>query len=507
MHCRPKWIVLLLGLVMAFPGCSDDDGFGSDDGRNVPLARGLDITAVALYQGLKIPLMENFAEVTERPVEVVQGRDALLRVFVKFQEEWVNRTIVARVDFQSELTEVETLEVEFQPDKNAAEFQPDGQSVDEFLKTTFNIPIPGEYFAGDLALAVSLREAEESEEELLGSSDKAAWPTEGYYSLAQEVGGPMEIYFVPIRYNADNSGRLPDTSEEQIQLYTDMMYSMYPVDDVIVTVGEPFDWGQTLGSMGNGWSQLLTRLQKYRNEAGLTKKQYLYAGIAPANNMMAFCGMGCVAGLSNLATTANAAWARVSLGLGFTGEQSATTMVHEVGHAHGREHAPCGLQGQPSDPKYPYQGAKTGVWGYDLTNGILMNPEKVKDFMSYCSPIWMSDYTYNGLYTRVKAVNALPFIYHPQQARIWHSLIIDYDGSVRAGPDFELDTLPGGEPRDLELLDANGSVVDNLTGYFSPYSSVSGGLVMFPASHVHIDASVVRLPGYPQVVVAPNIAE
>jgi len=72
----------------------------------------------------------------------------------------------------------------------------------------------------------------------------------------------------------------------------------------------------------------------------------------------------------------------------------AAVATHELGHNWGREHAPCGVSG---DPSYPYEGGSIGVWGYDRATGTLKSPSGHADIMSYCSPFWTSDYTYRGV--------------------------------------------------------------------------------------------------------------
>ncbi|AYJ73947.1 hypothetical protein phiLo_95 [Thermus phage phiLo] len=69
-------------------------------------------------------------------------------------------------------------------------------------------------------------------------------------------------------------------------------------------------------------------------------------------------------------------------------------MAHELGHNFGRLHAPCG-GAQDVDQNYPYDGGKTGVWGYDLQYGTLVSPEEA-NIMGYCGYRFVSDYNYYG---------------------------------------------------------------------------------------------------------------
>jgi hypothetical protein len=94
---------------------------------------------------------------------------------------------------------------------------------------------------------------------------------------------------------------------------------------------------------------------------------------------------------------------RVGSGLGFTGEDSAWTLAHELGHMHGRSHAPCGVNSY--DPDFPYSKGATGVWGYDERHQEFFDPGPTRDMMGYCEPSWISDYTYKAMFQRVQAVN------------------------------------------------------------------------------------------------------
>ena len=71
----------------------------------------------------------------------------------------------------------------------------------------------------------------------------------------------------------------------------------------------------------------------------------------------------------------------------------AVTVAHELGHNLSLYHAPCGGAGAP-DPSFPTANASIGVWGYDFRAGGRAIPAAHKDLMSYCSPHWISDYSF-----------------------------------------------------------------------------------------------------------------
>ena len=69
-------------------------------------------------------------------------------------------------------------------------------------------------------------------------------------------------------------------------------------------------------------------------------------------------------------------------------------IAHELGHNQSLLHAPCGGAGGP-DPDYPYDGARIGIWGYDMRHDSLKSPATFHDIMSYCQPAWISDYFFS----------------------------------------------------------------------------------------------------------------
>ena len=95
---------------------------------------------------------------------------------------------------------------------------------------------------------------------------------------------------------------------------------------------------------------------------------------------------------------------RGPLGVGNQGGRSSYAqprgwiMAHELGHNFNLGHAPCRTLGEPS---YPYTDGAIGAWGYDFDNGRLLSP-RWWDLMSYCSPRWISDYSFtNALHFRL----------------------------------------------------------------------------------------------------------
>ncbi len=79
-----------------------------------------------------------------------------------------------------------------------------------------------------------------------------------------------------------------------------------------------------------------------------------------------------------------------------------TLNAHEIGHNLGRSHVGCGGPRSP-DPNYPYTAQRisqelTGnaaYYGFNIVSHEIY-PPTYKDYMSYCTPEWISPYTYKA---------------------------------------------------------------------------------------------------------------
>lgn len=446
-----------------------------DDER--PLATGVDITGVAMYQAVEKILMEDGALVDD-PVRVAEGREAIFRVSVTPHADFEERTLTARLYLYQEDTLIDAAQ---------ADLDVRGPSDLADAGSTFNIAVLGTSIVAPLSWSVELVEVDDAVN-AGGADGVAEWPIDGPAALETETTGPIRIYLVPVEYNGDNSGRLPDTSDTQLDTYRQYMYAHYPTTEVEIEVGEPFASSIRVSSGGGGWSELLTQVGALRSERGVDEDTYIYGAFNPADSEGAYGGG--VYGLCNLAFTAADAWARACIGLGFPGGTIADTMVHEVGHAHGRNHSPCGGAAGP-DPAYPHDNAIIGVRGYNLATDQFVDPTSTYDYMSYCGPTWTSDFTWEYTFLRVAAVNDL---YNARaEPQPYMAAWVQSDGSIIWGEDQLLPGPPGGPRVEVELLDDKGRVLDTVDAWFNPYDHLPGGMVRLPMTDLPVDS--VRIGG------------
>ena len=154
-------------------------------------------------------------------------------------------------------------------------------------------------------------------------------------------------------------------------------------------------------------------------------------------------------------------------------------MAHELGHALGLPHAPCGLD---NAGPFPYPEAKIGSWGYGFVSKTLKDPEETYDLMSYCDPAFISDYNFEKMFERIRYLNLQFDELMPAPIR-YARVLVDHSGHASFHGRSVLKRTPGGpeEERPLTVLDAAGRALAGArTGYYFPYSEQGAGLWLVP---------------------------
>lgn len=459
------------------PG-AEDAGEETIPTTGMELVKGLPITDIALFQGPKVPLESAGAKTTGK-AKAIAGRPGTLRVYVKPESDWSPRDVVATLTLQSAAGK-KTF---------SYKMAPSGPSTDDNLASTFNFEIPADVIATDTTYSVSLKT--DPGQSSAGGSDAAQYPADGSADTldAKSTGDALQVMIVPVQYNADGSGRLPDTSEAQLERYRAGFMKLYPARKVEISVrSKPYPWSSAIQRTGTGFDTILNAIIRLRQTDGAPKGTYYYGAFAPGSSFGAWCGGGCVAGLSPLAANPGDTWTAASVGLGFTGDMSIGTATHEVGHGHGRNHAPCQPGGgtiNGRDTSYPYTGAQLGVWALDIESKVMVNPTKNTDFMGYCSPTFISDYNYDALATRMAYVYGAAYEHRGPAQNV---KLLAVDGAGKLTPAGEVFTAEPayGDARTVSLVLADGRATTAI-GAFYPYDHLPGGLLVVP-----VGTSVVR---------------
>lgn len=454
---------------------------GSDDCRG--LAQDIVISEIAAYQTVKVQLMAD-GQPSEAPISaLVAGRDALVRFFVEPQEGWEPHELSARLHLDTG----ETVAVEYAAQK----FAPEGPSSEGNRDSTFEFLVAGELISAPGRFSAELVECgqnntfdapatgdatqtasdaagdeqavgdlplDQQDEEILPSR----FPSEDGTSLEAFDTGTLRIHLVPVVAN----GRQADTSEEILALYESAFLLTYPVAKVELTVGEPLEIDDA-----QDWDQTLTLARNRRQQDNPDPDVYYYGLVQPTDRFGQFCNGGCVAGVGYVPNVRrpNAAL-RVSVGLSYGDSNSAFTMLHEIGHNHGRSHSPCVPRGGNIvgvDGNYPHEDGLIGVTGYLSSQDQLLPSDSATDLMGYCSNQWMSDYTYNGLFNTVLSLNNAQTSQTVELARMgnWRVVLVSGSRGTRWGTPAGAETAAVGEAEQATALDATGNGIESVTVY------------------------------------------
>lgn len=428
------------------------------------LVQGLAIDEIAIYQGVKISLVKAGTKVAKTNADVIAGREGLLRVFVRPEASWAPHAILGELTLTSGKGK-KTIE---------ANATPSAASTDAALTSTINFEIPPDAIEPDTRFSIALREPTKT-----GTSTSGAkWPADGDEAMnARDTGPALKIVIVPVKYAADGSNRLPDIGAAQMELYRKAAYKTYPARKVEITAREPYDWTTPIYSSGSGFDRLLNAMVKLRIADKAPKDVYYYGAFSAQSSFGSYCGGGCVTGLCGLSDSPSDTTVRACVGIGFTGAETAETMIHEVGHASGRYHSPCG-GAAGTDPRYPYSGGKIGSWGYDIVGKKLIDPSKTTDFMSYCNPTFVSDFTYRGLTERMASVaGSASLLSGPSETL--RLIRVEGDGTLTWTDDTFEAPLPLGADRVVQFEDATGALMET-RAQLVRYDHLPGGFLIMP---------------------------
>ncbi len=353
------------------------------------LVKGVRIFELAAFQGVKVSLVNQMMEVGPRNAEIVANRPALFRAYVAPEPGWVPRIVRARLTLQNTDEAGRVSERVFPRTVTLRD-----ASIERYLDSTYNFEVPADAITGNTRYSVAFSETEACPPASTGTV--ARFPSEGFSELQARPIGGVHVQLVPLRFLGPTGPLLPDTSDSQLKIYKDALFKLLPVDAVDMKVrSEPVD------TSASTMTAVLDQLSALRAAENSASDVSYYGLVRFTERVEDYCSPSCVLGGAVDGDPTHPT-AGTALGVGYTGEASAGTLVHELGHVYGRPHAPCGVEG---DPEFPYRGGLIGSWGYDLLNHEIIDPMSHHDFMGYCAPVWVSDYTFAHLQAYLARLN------------------------------------------------------------------------------------------------------
>jgi len=469
------------GLSCNAGSCTSNSGADGCSGA----ALGITVQQIAAYQSVKIPIMVDGSAVTPAPhnmkptagqrnADVVVGRDTLFRVFVTTDSGFTSRQLSARV----------TLTNGDASDQYFAKQTVSGSSTEADATSTFMIFTPASKITETTQYRVELVECGTGS----GSLKTPQFPGSGSAPLSARTTGGVKIKVISILAN----NHMPDTTDASLDIYRQQFMAMYPISTLDISFGDQVTTGYPID-----WNNVLDQIRAKRAADGPAADVYYFGLLKPAETFASFCGNACTTGIGYVAGS-NTPQQRAAVGIGFGDRASTETMAHEVGHNHGRNHAPCVPAGgsiSGVDPNYPYANAALGSWGLEPRKKTLVDPSKNTDIMGYCNNKWISDYTYQALVNRVAAVNgAQDQVFGAQALGTWRVLLLDPRGP-RWGLPIRKPSLPAGDPIVVRILDETGNAITEVEAYRTEISDDVSSMLMIPEPQP--GWAFVAVPGQP----------
>lgn len=317
--------------------------------------------------------------------------------------------------------------------------------------SSFNFLLPSSWDSGNVAFTARVDSTNLVSETNENNNTASA-------ALAFNAMPTLNLKIVPINYTHTPTGAFyPGPTTDTI---SDWIMRSYPLSAVNVSLRAPLAFSGDL-TVDSGWINLLYALTDAKTADGAPASQD-YVGLIPFSYPN---GWG---------TPANG-------GIGWIGEREAVILnypvppysadatgelgAHEVGHNFGLYHAPCGNPANP-DPNYPYPGASIGQYGLDVTHSRVwspVSPDFAVDVMSYCSPVWWSDYNYKKLYNDQIVHGLAPVRQPAAQPSLMIRARFDDRDAPELSPVYSLMAVPTAAPANseyaIQLIDQSGAVV------------------------------------------------
>ncbi|MEM9455180.1 MAG: hypothetical protein AAGF11_13445 [Myxococcota bacterium] len=388
-----------------------------------PLARGgITVDWVQANQGVGVPIGADGAEVgpADRVARLLRNRITLIRAFWVIPDDWEPREIEGRLI----ITNGDGTE-EILTDSKVI----DDESFEGDLGRSFFWGLMADQTQPGLKYRVELHETSPDYDDLPEGDTPPTLPVDDSTAFVgiETSYQVMKVVLVPFNYDdGANCTSSPDTSDETMQLFQDLIYMQNPLERLEFEVHAPVDWDTPLDS----FVPLNNYMAGLRFDEGAPPETYYYGLINVCSG-----GLGGAGGLANgipmNPVSEAAAVQRVSSGLSLDPDWSAETFVHEVGHSQGRRHVACnGEEGGPN-PQYPHEGGDVGEWGFGVIDYGLRHPTFYKDYMTYCHPTWVGTWGWNKVYPVIAGLSE------------WDDMFPGADEAPPEGPSAEADPDAG----------------------------------------------------------------
>ena len=311
----------------------------------------------------------------EYPVPLVAGREALLRVFVTARQPTTETIPPVRARFYHDGVETHVEEIPGKPTPIPTEV------VENLLAATANATIPGHVVQPGLEMVIEIDPEGTLDPELLVAT---RIPESGRLAVEARAMPPLDLTMVPFVWAEDPDFSIRTLVSEMAEdpenhPLLSLTRTLLPILDMEITSHA------TVTSASNHSLALLRETTAIRAMEGSTGH---YMGMMSPP----------VSGPSGLAHLP---------GRSSFSQPYSTLIPHLLGHNFFLGDAPCG-EVIRLDRSYPDPLGAIGTWAYDPRGSGRLIPPTRLDIMSYCNPVWISEYHFtNALRFRVSEADSV----------------------------------------------------------------------------------------------------
>lgn len=262
------------------------------------------------------------------------------------------------------------------------------------------------------------------------------YPRIGRAGLAVVQPPTLKLRFVPVTLTAHNNttGVVSAANAEE---YLRVIRQIAPVGAIEFSIAPPFATSTSFGAPPNGagsafWIALLQQMDVER-VASAEYADAHWVGVVqpPAGFTFAtFGGFGFIPSNGASFGPGTRTFGVINTNWFFRESQTRELMMHELGHNLGRSHAPCG-GATGTDVNFPDPGGRVGEGGHDthsFQRGVAERAFSISsnhgDTMGYCTPVWISTYSYAAMLTfRGSATLAARQATPPTRAVVVHGAV------------------------------------------------------------------------------------
>ena len=372
----------------------------TDTGEPAPaIARGIRLTRVTATQGVQTEIVRDGLELPpdSYAVPLISRRKTVLRTDWSLHASFAPRELLARLS-------VYTPEGEVHVDEYKAMVA--GPSNDGDFDRTFRWQLPAELVRPGMEYRIEAFETDPGYAEGEVSDPPPILPLAGRGKLVVEDNPMvMKVELIPIKHVFDGMTCTPELSDADVLAMQQWLEQHNPLERAELTVLEPMEYTASIGSSEQAFVPLLTEIGIRRAKDKPPANVYWYGLILSCDGYPPGL-LGQAYGIPD-APTMGLGFQRIATGrfLG-SGAKARDTFVHELGHSQGRYHIRCSGGEAGYDPAYPHPNGRIGVWGYGIHDTQLRSPTGARDYMTYCSDSFVSDYGWDLTYNFIKELSS-----------------------------------------------------------------------------------------------------